>query len=374
MATDRSTLRASEISTLLLATASSRLYKGKNRVLAMDRISTPTLNRLRSNKAGASTTPIQGGYKCHVKGERGGSLQAWSGRDILTFHSFETMFDLEYFVGYVHMGDEWVHQLLKEAGIQVDYDTSNGKIPKMASDTWEVLINIAQEKLEDLENNYVMELNKAIWRSNSGNAKMFTGIDGLLPVTSNSTGTIGGKSRSNPLLRHQLATAVSNANIETTIDSVKRAANKRNAADGSKIDMAVCGEDAYDVVTTVLFTGTSAKYDRNLAADQAAQWGSKLGIGVPDDAIMIPGVGPLMIEPVFETLDAEDAPATAWQKRIYLLNSRHIGFKPTKGQDGKLTPHPTPYNQRVTRLSMYGEYAFVIDKPNSHGVIAVSGS
>lgn len=375
MASDRSTLASSEVTTLLTAAISSRIYKGKNRVLALDRISTPTLNALRSSAASGRANPIQGGYKVHVKGERGGSLQSWSGRDLLTFNSYETIFDLEYFVGRVHMGDEWVHQQLEEAGIKVAYDTSNGKIPKMAPSAMEVVINLADQKLEDFENNYVQELNKSIWRANSGDAKMFTGIDGLLPVTSNSTGTIGGKSRTNPLLRHQLATSVANDDLETKIHQIVRAANKRNVAVGTRINMAIAGENVYDRLTQLLVTGATgitARYDRNLAADQAAKWGEKLGIGVPPDALMIPGIGVLMIEPVFEQLDIEDAPATKWQNRLYLFNMSHLAFKPTEGKDGSMIPHPVPYNQRVTRISVHGEYAFCVDKPNSHAVLTIT--
>lgn len=371
---DRSTLTPAEISQILVSTVSERYALGKNTVTALDRLDTPTQNMFRSKLARGRATPVQGGYKVIVKEERRGRFQAWSGRDLLTFDSFETMFDLVYSIGRVHLGEELVLQQLEEAGIRLDYDTSNGQSPnnKVSAGLWEVVVNLLSEKIEDYENNYRQELEKHIWRANTGDPKMFTGIDGLLPVTSNSTGTIGGKSRSNPVLRHHLSTGVAVADLELLIMQLARAANKRNGGDGSKVDLLFAGEDVYDGLVDHLFTGANAKYERQISVEAAAAWGQKMGVGMPTDALMVPNIGVLMVVPVFEQLDAEDAPNVPWQKRLYGINSKHVAFKPTSGMDGKLIPHPVPYNQRIMRISDHGEYAFCIDKPNSHFVIAIA--
>lgn len=371
---DRSSITTAEIGQILIATQSEKYVNGRmGPVIALDRQSTPGLNMFRSKLSKGRAMPVQGGYKLIVKGERGKKLQAYSGRDLLNFQSSETMFELIYGTGAVHLGDEWVLQQLKEAGVSIEWNTSNGKAPgQVASSTFEVVANLAKEKLEDFENNYIQELNKAVWLANALDPKMFTGIDGHLPVTSNSAGTIGRKSRSNPLLRHHLRTGVAVANLEQEIQQVVRAANKRNAGVNSRINMAICGEAFYDAITEHLFTGANARYDRNIAVDQAAKWSQRLGIGIPPDALMIPNVGVLMVEPIFEQLDIDNAPQSPWQKRLYLLNSSHITFKPTPNDDGKLTTHPSPYNQKVLRMSMTGEYAFCIDKPNSHAVMTLA--
>lgn len=375
MASDRSTLSTAEIDTVLTTTVSSRLYRGKNKVTALGRINTPTLNAMRG-MANGRATPVRGGYKCQVKGAGGRKLQTWSGRDILTFKGAETIFDLEYFVGRVHLGDEWVHQQLEEAGVEVNYEkAAKGQLPAVSGDAWEVLTNLAEQKLDDGENDFVQELNKMLWRASASDAKAFNGIDHILPVTSNSAGTVGTKSRSNPLLRHQLMASVAAADIELKLNQLVRACNKRTQ-DGTRVNLAVCGENVYDLIVAKMITGSTAisapRFDRVRAAEKAKQIGETMGIGFPDDAIYIAGVGILTIEPVFEDLQKEDAPAISWNDRLYVFNTAHLSFKPTKGRDGATLVHPTPYNQRITRISYHGEYALCADKLDCHGALYIA--
>ena len=98
----------------------------------------------------------------------------------------------------------------------------------------------------------------------------------------------------------------------------------------------------------------------------------RLGVGLPDETLYIPGLGPLALETVFEDLDSLDAPSIAWSKRCYGFNMEHIGFRADKSLDGMLRVNPTPDDQMVTRLSMLGDYTFVLDKPNSHFVTSIA--
>lgn len=378
---DRSTLTTSEVDAMLVATSTSRLMNGKNKVNHLGNVATPTLNMMRS-KGKSNTTPVRGAYKCHMAGQRGGKLQSVSGRDIHTFESRDTLFDLEYSVGRVHLGDEWIHQQLEEAGIDIDYteavqtrvDVTKPGWWTKGADSYETLLNLAEQKLDALDLNYVQELNKAFWRSNISDPKMWPGIDSMLSRSSNTSGPVGNKNRSDPLLRHQLSDSVNAADIELKLQQLRRACNKRTG-DGTKVNFAVCGETMYDAIVERLFSGsntvTSPRITRNIdnAKSEAQAMSQKMGVAFPDDAIYITGVGLLMIEPIFEDLDKEDAPAKLWQKTLMMWNMDHIAFKPTKKKDGSRRIHATPYNQNVTRISTYGEYAQVADKLDCHGVM-----
>lgn len=378
MSSDRSSITTAEIDAMLTATSSSRLVNGKNKVINLGNVNTPTLNAFRS-MGGAKSTPVRGAYKCHLASQRGKKLQGISGRDIHRFDSVDTLFDIEFGVGRVHLGDEWVHQQLSEAGIDIDrvtqeapIDVNKGGWWTKGSDSFEVLVNLANQKLDALDLNYTQELNKDFWRSNVGDAKKWPGIDACLPVTSNTSGSIGNRSRTNKLLRHQLITSQAHLDLESGLSDQRRACNKRTQ-DGTKVNMMVCGETVYKVVVERMFSGSTAitapRFTRNIEAarSEAQAMGQKFGIGFPDDAIYMTGVGLIMIEPVFEDLDIEDAPAVPWQKRWFTLNTDHLAFKPTKNKDGHKRVHATPYNQDVTRISAYGEYALVLDKIDCHG-------
>lgn len=378
MAVDRSTITTAEVDAMLIATATSRLANGKGKVVNLGNVKTPTLNMMRA-KGGARATPVRGAYKCHLASPRGQKLQGISGRDIHTFKSIDTLFDIEFSVGCVHLGDEWVHQQLSEAGVDIDYgqayqslDISRVGWWTKGADAFEVLVNLAEQKLDALDLNYVQELNKDFWRSNSADAKKWPGVDACLPRSSNTSGSIGNRSRVNPLLRHQLAASTALADLELTLSQQRRACDKRTH-DGSSVNFMVCGESVYDGIVEKMFSGSTATtgriVTRNLdnARAEAQAMSQKLGIGFPDDAIYMAGVGLIMIEPVFEDLDKEDAPAITWAKSWFMWNLDHIKFQPTKGRDGAKRVHPTPYNQLVTRISAYGEYALYLDKVDCHG-------
>lgn len=375
---DRSTITTAEVDAMLTATSTSRLANGKNKVINLGNVNTPTLNTYRA-QGGAKSTPVRGAYKCHLSSPRGKKLQGISGRDIHRFDSVDTLFDIEFSVGRVHLGDEWVHQQLSEAGIEIDRVTQEAPIDvnkagwwNKGSDAFEVLVNLADQKLTAIDLNYAQELNKDFWRSNVADAKKWPGMDAALPVSSNTAGSIGNRSRTNKLLRHQLATSTAHLDLESVWSDQRRACNKRTQ-DGTKVNMITCGETVYKVIVERMFSGSTAitapRLTRNIdnARSDAQAMGQKLGIGFPDDAIYMAGVGLIMIEPVFEDLDAEDAPAIPWQKRWFMTNSDHIAFKPTKNKDGHKRVHATPYNQDVTRISAYGEYALVLDKIDCHG-------
>ncbi|MFW6340822.1 MAG: hypothetical protein ACOC0Q_08140 [Wenzhouxiangella sp.] len=376
---DHSSMTTAEVDAVLTATNTSRLINGKNKVAHLGNVKTPSLNRSRKMQQRIAS-PVRGGYKCFMSGQRGQKMQSISGRDIHTFKSVDTLFDLEYKVGRVHLGDEWVHQQLEEAGISIDYtqayqtvDVSTRGWWKHGDNAFEVAVNLADQKLQALELNYVQELNKLFWRDNATDPKLWPGVDSLLPRSGNTSGPVGNRTRANPLLRHQLEAIGNIDDAELVLSQLRRKCNKR-IHDGTTVDFLPVGEALYDAIVAKIFSGKNGAVGTTLvrnidnARSEAQAMAQRIGIGIPDDAIYLAGVGLLMIEPVFEELDAEDNPAITWQKSGFFINSNHFQFIPTKKKDGHKKVHPTPYNQLVTRISCYGEYALVADQLDCHGV------
>lgn len=368
----------------MTATATSRVFTEKDQANFLGNIRTPTLNMARG--AGkAQSTPTRGAYKCELNNQRGKKLQAVSGRDINTFESADTLFDIEFPVGRVHLGDEWVHQQLEEAGIQIDYaassqtqmiDTTKEGWWTKGSASFEVLVNLADNKLKSLDLNYVQELNKAFWRSNASEPKLWAGVDSCLSRSSNTSGDIGNRSRAgNELLRHKLTAISQDLDIELDLDDLRYECNKKTS-DGTTANYLPCGRNFYNKIKEVYFSGSntissSAKkvvrnYDQ--ARSEAQANSAKLGIGFPDEGIYLAGVGTFVVEPVFAELDKEDAPAIPWDDSCFVINLDHFKFMPTAKKDGAKKIHATPYNQNVTRISCYGEYALVLDWIDCHGV------
>lgn len=379
---DRTTLSTAEVDAMLTATATSRVIKKKDNVAFLGNVKTPTLNMFRG-RSSARSTPTRGAYKCHFSPPRGKRLQPTSGRDIHNFESADTLFDVEYSVGRVHLGDEWVHQQIQEAGIDINHaeianshmiDTSKRGWWTKGKDAGDILVNLADQKLTSFELNYTQELNKEMWRAHTAEPKFWQGADTIFSVASNTTGPVGNRDRAtNQYLRHKLKAVANRKDWEFDLDKLRRDAN-RKIHDGSKTDYIACGQNVYDAIKDQMFTGSNAvttpRFERNLDAAQGAarEMAKAFNIGLPDDAIYLTGVGIITIEPVFEELDLEDAPSIPWEDRLYGFNLAHAGFRPTKGRDGAKKVHQTPYNQEVTRISCYGEYAMYADWLDCHFV------
>jgi hypothetical protein len=365
---DRSTLTTAEIDAVFKATVKERLKNGKNKIIALDRYNTPTLNWLRKNAK--TTRPVRGDYVVQVEGERAKTLQTWSGTDFLNYESADTVFELTFGAGKVHLGDKLVHDQLEQAGLDVDYSAAaKGKLrAELPSDVEEVVYDLAKKKLDALENNYLVELNKMVWRDNSSDPKAWPGIDALIPVTGSTVGLVGGKPRTDPLLQHVVKASVAAADLESEIDDLVYQVNKKNGQDGSRADFAVCGR-AFIKTLKAVFMGNATLAQKMTRNVDLGEMQKRIGIGLPDDAMYIEGLGVLVPDPVFEELDAADNPAIPWTKRLYVFNSTHFQMQITRGMDGLQVVKPTPYNQQITYVSIYGQYAIVDEKPNGMGCL-----
>lgn len=364
MALTDAALTTEEIDFLSVAVLSPKIVDD-GAVTPLDRIDSPTYNYL-MRKAKKTGDPVKGGFRFNIKSNRGQKITWWDGADILPFATKQTLGKMEYYVGKGHLGDEMLYDLVERAGIRVDYTKGlrEGAAPRASI---EAVVNVIKENSEDIRYNWQAELRKHVWSANTTQAKCFTGIDGLFPVTGNTTGLIGTKPRSNSLFRHQLITGVTGATVMTSFFQMIRRCNRRS--NGSKVDWIACGDTFYDMLVD-LFQGSdtvAGKFDYRSARDYAMKMGEKLNIALPQDCFAYEDTL-IVNEPVFEELDVDENPATPWGKRCYFLNSKHCGLIPVMNE--VVVPHGMPYNQRLQRTSYHGELTEWCNLPNSIGVMA----
>ncbi len=355
-----------EIDFLAVATLSPKIVDDGH-VTPLDRINSPTQAFLMKN-AKKTGNPVQGGFRFNVKGNRGQKITWWDGADILPFESKQTLNKMEFFVGKGHLGDELLYDLIERTGIRVDYKKGINEGAHDA-ETLERVVNIIKENADDIRYNWTQEVRKHIWLDNAAFPKAFSGVDSLFPASTNSTGSIGGRSRTNKLFRHQLMTGVTVDTFMLAFFQMIRRCNRR--ANGSKINWVACGDTFYDMMVNA-FVGTSTvagKFDFRAAQDRAMKQGEKYSISLPQDCFMY---GDLVIvnEPVFEEIDDENNPATPFGKRCYFFNTDHFGLIPVLSD--VVVPHGMPYNQRLQRTSYHGEMTEWCNLPQSQGVMVMS--
>lgn len=372
MPVDNTSLTQEEIDYLAQATLSRRIAN-RGDVNALDRIESGTL-KYALGRAKNMGPPVQGGFRFYVKGNRGQQLQWWQGADILTFANKQTLSDMVFDVGKGHYGYELIYDTIERNGIRIDY---NKGIREGQSDksVLERTVNIIEQTMDDVEYDWMNDLRKRFMKSNSDQPRCFTGRDGLIGST-NTTGTIGKRSRTNKMFQHYLTTSVSVDNVMLEIFKITR--NMNRFSGGTKCDYISCGDAVYDMLVN-LFCNTAGaggmtgntfggKIDYRMAHDHAMKKGEKYNISLPQECFSYQDTL-IVNDPVYYLLKEEN-PTENWDKRIDLWNFSHFGIIPVIPE--MTVPHPMPYNQRLMRTSIHGEWTVWCDMPRSQGVMFLS--
>ena len=365
-------LTQDELDYLVYATLSEKVAN-KDEVIPLDRIDLPTYNFF-MRKSKKNGDPVRGGYRFNVKGLRGQKLTWWDGMDILPFEERYTGDALRFYVGKCHFGDILPFDFVERTGIRIDYNRGikpGGRSPEAL----ERVVNVIKENADDIKYNMSLELAKTLFKSNSDQPKAFVGIDGLMPITNPTGGTIGGLSRSNAIFQHRVSTGWTADNILANFAEFVTLLQRRS--NGRKIDYIACGDYFYSLLVNVFtnsagaggMTGSVAgKWDYRAQRDYAAGKGEKLKIGLPQDAFMYQDI--LVVrDPIFEELHRED-PTAGWPSRCYFFCSEYIFMIPVMSD--VVVPHPMPINQRTQSTSFHGEYSCALIVPNSCGVATTS--
>ena len=377
MPVDNTQLTQEEIDFLAQATLSRRIAN-RGEVTALDHVESGTFKYAlqRAKKFG---NPVQGGYRFYVAGNRGQKIQWWQGADILTFANKQTLTDMVFDVGKGHYGWELIYDTIERNGIRIDYNSKgirsgdSGSRPML-----ETVQNIIEQTMEQVEYDWMNDLRKRFMYTNTDQAKCFTGRWGLIDPTTNSTGTIGKRSRTNRLFQHQLVTAVTVDNIMRQFFILTRNANRR--AGGTKIDYISCGDSAYNLLVDLFtasagagggMTGSVAgKFDYRAAQDYAMKKGEKYNISLPQDCFAYQDTL-IVNDPVYSLLK-DDYPSFAVDpaKIIDFWNFSHFGV--CSVVDEMNVPHAMPYNQRLARTSKHGEWTVWCDLPSSQGTMVLT--
>lgn len=361
------TLTQEEVDYCTQAVVSKRLAMGGD-VQALDRIESPTCDMLmaKSKELGA---PTLGGFRFFVKGNRGQELQWWDGADLLTFENRNTLTDMQFNSARCHLGYELLYAFLEAQGIRITYGKGIGSGEGKAN-VMEIAVKVIDDHLDSVMYNYKQKLRQAIFLSGATGAKNLIGVDGLFPVTSNTTGSIGGRARSNERFRHYLKTGLTKDTA--MVEFFKMIRSQRRRAGGKKASIIACGDLFYDMLVD-LFSGTSTvagKFDYRATRDQALKMGEKYNIAIPQDAFMYEDTL-IVNEPLFEELDTIDTGAAVlWSKRCYSFITDNFGVVPV--MDKALVKHDMPYNQRLERASLHGEYVAWCNLPNGQAILTVA--
>ncbi len=321
-----------------------------------------------SGQAGGTTT-------IKLQKDGGFTMQFWERRDPLAFQEANIELELEYPFTNVHQGFEIVHEDLYKMGYLVKPNgtsKASGAASRLSEDEVNVLVDWFDAVLEEWDDSFDRNLEIAWCRDGSYNTKAPVGLDGLISLSA-TTGTIGGKSRANPLLQHVvstgLTTTATTGTLITGMTAARREANTFSRGSGTPtggIDAILVGDSFLDAYVA---------YARNNGIQYQKMVGgpiNKLDLGIPESGYEFEGI-PLVRANVFRDLDVLEPSATIpWAKRAYMLNTKSLHFLQMAGLDKFSSRAADPSDQRVSRFSMDGRYCLAVSAPNRNALVAVA--
>lgn len=267
-----------------------------------------------------------------------------------------------------HMGITITHKDLMDRGYVVppNGDRSRSSFRKLSKAQGDTLIDYVEELFEEVEDNYDREIDKNYLLDGTHTTNAPAGLDALLPLD-NTSGTIGGQNRSDPLFQHHVitgSTVTAGGTLQEDLNALFRAASNKTRGMKGKIDMIMVGDDWLDAYAT---------YAKNNGIQINTDSGTPtmVDIAIPDEGRKYNRLQ-IVRNPTFEDLDSAGLyTGTPWAKRAYLLNSKSWQFV-WQGFDKYISWPDDPHDLRETFISWDGYYSLLCRAPNQNAVNTIA--
>jgi hypothetical protein len=318
----------------------------------------------------AETAGATGG-KVIVKLQQDGGLKVehWDGRQVLTFRENRVDSELEFNYRRSHLGIEFLHTELEDMGYAIEPNASRSKnfAKKMSEAEAHRIMDIFAQRMDDMMDKWDVEHDQ-IFLVNPTDPLAPIGLDTLMPLDP-TTGLFGGKSRSNPLLQHQVRTGSTvnpSGSLERDLNALTRQANINNRGMASRIDFIMAGADWIDAYVDYLKNNGREWRQGDFGQVKRAD------IGIPDSALYFQDI-PIIHNPTFEILDAKGLyTGTKWTKRAYGLASKTWKFFYANNKLKTFSAPMDPPDQRFTRMSLDGRFSLVPTKISGNWINTIA--
>lgn len=223
------------------------------------------------------------------------------------------------------------------------------------------LVNLMDEQMEAFRAGFMEKLSLELHRDGTSSTDAVTGLDALV-ATSPATGTVGGIDRATAAYwRNNAATGITSTTAGALATAMEQQWRKciRN---GGSPDFILAGSafiDAYRQHAVTLTQNADASKPKSIDAG--------IGTGV-STGLYFKGVE-IIWDPQFETLDALESPVIPWEKRCYMLNTKHIELR---DDDMDIVSPNRPHNILALYQMINLRLALVLKRPNSCSVLAIA--
>lgn len=313
-----------------------------------DRHTLPWLSAI--SKREKKVTGMGGAVILKIKTKGGLVAEHWEARDVLTFRESRIDFEVRFPLRRTHMGLEILHSELENEGYTITPNEKRGKTfaSKVSGAEVDCMVDIFEEKIEDMMNEFDETLDRVYLLDGSQDSQAPVGLFGYMTLDP-TAGTIGGQSRSNRILQHNVitgSTVTASGTLERNLNTLVRENNRYNRGFPGKTDFIMAGGDWMDAYV-------------NYAKNNGLRYTSEIGdgkraidLGLPDSRIEFQGI-PVVHNPSFDDLwERGFNPGYDLRKAALLLNSQSwwLGVPPSKMK--QFSAPMDPADQRFTRLSL----------------------
>lgn len=331
----------------------------KNDPIDQINVAHPLYSKLISNKRTWS-----GGLENHVEQVRftnDSNYQHYFGAGQVTFNEKDTVRQAKYAWGNYFDGFGFDEDTLRQNGIHITDDTSEGAMPSAAEKV--TLTNRLKEAFATLKLGVQEGLDYDFHLDGSQDADAVPGLDHLVSTTP-SAGSVGGLSASAAWWQNNANLGIQTATDGNLVDQMEKTWRACLKFGGQAPNFIIAGSDFIDA------------YRRDAQAINS-RWITVPGRGGVSQDASTSGLYfhnvEVVWDPVMDLIDekALDATPYPWKKRAYFLNTNHIGIAPLTGHWLRRVKPPRVYDRFVHYWGISGSYAMTCNKRNAHAVLSI---
>lgn len=336
------------------ASKSSLDHYLKNTPIDQIQVDRPLLKRLQAKK---KTFPGAKEYIVEqLRARYNSNFQWYSGDDEVDYNKRDSLEQAKFRWSSCHDGYSINEDECTRNGIVLTDDGSSK--PSKAEAVQ--LTHLLEEKNEVLRLGFEEKLDFELHTDGTSDTDAVLGLDGMISLNP-TTGIVGGLNRATfTWWRNYYKTGLL---VATILDEMEKAW-RRCCRNGGRPDFILVGEAFMDLFRQAALTtsGGIQRFITSVGSD-------KLDPSVDDLAFH---KVPMVWDPVFEDLDTALAPAIAWQKRCYFLNTNNIRLRPAEGHDMISRKPPRVYNRYTNYTGLTSKLALTVNRMNAHAVLSIA--
>lgn len=290
------------------------------------------------------------------------NFQWFNGSSVVTYNRRVTNEQANYAWRTCHDGLALDEDRLAQNGIIVVDDASKSTV---ASDAEKIMLtNLLEEQAEALRLGFQEQFSWALHVDGTQSTDAITGLDALVSLAPTS-GTVGGIDRSvtaNAYWRNNVATGLTTTTSTGTILNQMEVVFRQCTRNGGRPDLMIAGSTFIDGYRNFVLN-TFGRMDFGPSNTKKVEGGT--------EQLTFQGVE-VQWSPEFQDLDARFAPATVWEKRMYMLNSQTIRLRPLQGHDMITRKPPRAYDRYEYYWAITWRGALTMNRANANGVLALA--